>query len=107
MEFLATRGEQSPRALAGQMQKRNLANLYAEFRDRPPRYIAVLDNMTRGPSSSRVTDVPGFDDYLRDSCDYSHSIAVPRWGGVIIYRCRTRERPPDKQSEKPFSEKHG
>jgi len=74
--------------LLGQVQKRNLANLYAEFRDTPPRYIAVLDSMARGPSSSRVTDVPGFDDYLRDSCDYSHSIAVPRWGGVMIYRCR-------------------
>jgi hypothetical protein len=75
--------------LLAQLQKRNLANLYAEFRGTPPRYIAVLDKMARGPRSRRVSDVPGFDDYLRDSCNYSHSISDPRRGAVTIYRCGT------------------
>jgi len=70
-----------------QLQERNLANMYSEFRDTPPRYIAVLNSMARSSGSNVVTDVPGFDDYLRTSCDYLHSVADPKWGDIRIYRC--------------------
>ena len=57
--------------LLARLQERNLPILLADFQNTPPRYILVMEKMARRTGSTRVTDVPGLDDYLRERCAYS------------------------------------
>jgi hypothetical protein len=85
--------------LLARLQERNLAVLFAEFHNTPPRYILVIEKMARRPDSARVTDVAGFDDYLRDQCAYSGSMSDPRMGTGLIYQCGTRGIPPNRRGK--------
>lgn len=85
--------------LLARLQERNLPILLADFRNTPPRYILVMETMARRTGSARVTDVPGFDDYLRERCAYSSSISFPRAGTGVIYQCETGHVLPERQGK--------
>jgi hypothetical protein len=76
------------RAVA-EARTRGLDDLMADFRRTPPRYILVVDRMARSASSPRLSDVPGFDEYVAEHCQYLREVNA-RWRGIArIFRCRT------------------
>jgi hypothetical protein len=75
--------------LLARLQERNLRILLADFQNTPPRYILVMEKMARRTGSTRVTDVPGLEDYLHERCAYSSPISGPRTGPGLLYQCET------------------
>jgi hypothetical protein len=69
-----------------QMHARNLDRLFEDFRRTPPKYILVMPSFSRSSTSTRVADVPGFDEYLRQHCHYT-STQAGRYGDHELYRC--------------------
>ena len=70
-------------------RKRGLQELMADFRRTPPRYILVVYRMARATGSPRLSDVPGFDEYGADRCQYLRQIQAGWRGAAHIFRCRT------------------
>jgi hypothetical protein len=69
------------------VQARGIARLFDDFMRTPPSYILVLDDMARQPDSEKVTDVPGFDAYLRERCTYDRTVYDKRRGLARLFRC--------------------
>ncbi len=67
--------------------QQNQGKLWADFARTPPRYILVVQPMARGPNSKRISDVPGFDEYIHEHCRYVRDSALtPRWP-TSLYSC--------------------
>lgn len=73
--------------LLARIHEKNLQQLFADFRLTPPKYVVVSNEMYRSSDSEKVTDVPGFDEYLRKKC--VHVGTAPDHRSVLqdIYRC--------------------
>jgi hypothetical protein len=73
--------------ILGYVQKRTLPKLFDDFKRTPPHYILVVNNMARASTSLGITDVPGFDEYLRDKCVFQRTIADERGESASLYSC--------------------
>lgn len=73
------------------IQAKNLAQLWKDFAQTPPRYIGVVDGVANAPGSPRVADVPGFDEYLQAHCSYFKTMTRERLEHpdrpLVVYRC--------------------
>jgi hypothetical protein len=76
------------RAVA-EARERGLRDLMADFGRTPPSYILVIDNMARSAGSPRLADVPGFDEYLAQRCQFVRQVNAGWRGSARIFRCRT------------------
>lgn len=83
-------GSAKGRRLA-EIQAKNLAQLWKDFAKTPPRYIGVVDGVANAPGSTRVADVPGFDEYLEAHCTYFKILTRERLERpdrpLVVYRC--------------------
>jgi hypothetical protein len=81
----------APDSLRGRMltlvHSRSHPKLFDDFKRTPPSYILVLDDMARDPGSIRVTDVPGFDEYLQQRCIFMKTSHDARRGAAKLFRC--------------------
>ena len=68
-------------------QQQATANLFADFHQTPPRYILVVRNMARAADSKRVSDVPGFDEYLQEACVYLKEVGASDKKDASLYQC--------------------
>ena len=68
-------------------QQRNLEALYRDFALTPPRFIAVSDDIAKSAESTRITDVPAFDNYLQTHCKYLRDVKDDRERPVKIFTC--------------------
>jgi hypothetical protein len=81
------------RAVA-EARAQGLRDLMADFHRTPPRYILVVDKMARSAASQRLADVPGFDEYVADRCQYLRQVKAGWRGTAKIFRCNTEGETP-------------
>jgi len=68
-------------------QEQATAALFADFHRTPPRYILVVWSMARSADSRRVSDVPGFDEYLQEACVYLQDVGASDKKDASLYQC--------------------
>lgn len=56
------------------VHRSNLQQLFRDFERTPPAWIAIAHGVARAPGSSRVVDVPGFDEYLQRHCRFERNV---------------------------------
>lgn len=66
---------------------RNIRKLIDDFGHTPPRYIVVIDEMARSSDSGRVSDVPGFDEYLIAHCGYMRAMTDSNMRPGKLFGC--------------------
>ena len=81
--------------------------LFADFRQTPPRHIIVIRDMARAADSKRISDVPGFDEYLHEACVYIQEVGPSDKTDASLYRCTAPEgsqrgQPSTQIQAKPF-----
>jgi len=74
--------------LLGWSRERGLRSLQADFVHTPPRFIALVESMSRAANSPHQSDVPGMDEYLSAHCGFLRHVTFNQRDGASIYRCR-------------------
>jgi hypothetical protein len=70
-------------------RSRNTVRLMNDFIRTPPSYIFVSEAMSRAKDSSRIADVPGFDEYLVEHCSSFGRLPENQESYYLIYRCNS------------------
>jgi len=77
------------RRLLDEVQQHNLRQLFDDFGKTPPEYIVLVHAYSRASDSTRLSDVPGLDEYIGRHCVYQGDIADDRGKPASVYRCAT------------------
>jgi hypothetical protein len=71
-------------------QAKSLTQLYRDFAHTPPSYILLNTDYVRESGSEKITDIPGFDDYLTGRCRLMATTGSETSPKKVLYACRTR-----------------
>lgn len=74
--------------MLARVRERSLVSLFEDFKRTPPRYILVLAEMSGEKGSLRVSDVPGFDEFLSKHCVFSREITDVKERTGRLFECR-------------------
>ena len=67
--------------------RQNLVRIYDDFKQTPPEFIVVSEHLARSRTSTRISDVPGFDEYLAKHCTFLRQLPVHIGSPQALYGC--------------------
>ncbi len=71
-------------------QARSLTQLYRDFAQTPPSYILLNTDYVRKSGSKKITDIPGFDEYLTRRCRPIGAAESEASANKVLYACGMR-----------------